>query len=1055
MVCQKSSGQSCTSESNCETIEITSSEEGCGLKASRPIDLIIQTPASQTQIISTLVKSIASLKESVVPDLDVLLGDSSTEDNNRRKLLQSDTLDDILAVDEGLDSASSSTKSVIAGTGNAQGAAYEDNSDSDDDERDINTRGNSPSTEQEDESSAESLMTSDSSTPSTNLTNSEDNSSNRTVLTGSLSFIVPNSTSSDISRVKDNPEYSDILSDEILTQINQPLMLTGNTNHLRSVDISVPITLTDLAEALDLVALIVEERPWSENSVNLFNDSARLLELMRFKLDSRLDSQDTDETWSVTDEIWWNLQHSTQTLDILTLNDGTQALDNIIERLIKSCQRARRGFKGSEALDDVVDVERRLRNSLQGELSTNQDSESISNDSSSTGNLEDFISMVAASFNLTLFNLYPQQLNLSFSKKYNQAWVGILGRRNKRWHEIKTLVSSRSNMGQPIATTLNHLYMVEPINTSYQRNINHSFTFKQLESLTNEMVGALSASHASKYQITNLPTSLNYPGLQLFQNGPQVTADGLNTAVAQSTMEASPRNGRNAAISIRSEDAVRKHLQTLSVLIDAKITRSANSRASRKDSRGIPETTGILRTVETALDILRKWNQSRLVDRRPEDSEENFYGNEQESDFALSLTGCLVLGWDENNNCREVYKTRCEAVELPGWSVSETDKVLNLKHICVPVETHQKIARLLHTPRRLTANFAQSVAKLFYITTYCPMLSISDCNVEERCLYSQSEHEMCQPSSSFVNHLIKANKITSLAANDDSCRSYLGFPVCMNLLAKDVCDASESCLWTGQLHDKGLQSDRSGICLTDWAQQLFQLNSSAFVNDTQFAHYIGSCQNQVEEESCTLYGLEGVETNTKLETSLPKSSSSSVRPWIVSCLTVLVTVLFLMIICILRKIHKSRHTNSKMIRSKKGRSRKPKSEPVLAKLPPYPMHTYAFELRSYGSSSQSKTPSFLFGNNPLENSETGSQSSQLRVPLQQEPRIDRYTSVTTADISEIQPISEVEEIQSSSESESEESEESWSSTEGWSDDTDEDITPESSSSPQNASSSRV
>lgn len=60
-----------------------------------------------------------------MPDLDELLalsnGGFSRDGNKRRKLLDDDTVEDILAVDEGLDSASSSTKSVISGTGNAQG----------------------------------------------------------------------------------------------------------------------------------------------------------------------------------------------------------------------------------------------------------------------------------------------------------------------------------------------------------------------------------------------------------------------------------------------------------------------------------------------------------------------------------------------------------------------------------------------------------------------------------------------------------------------------------------------------------------------------------------------------------------------------------------------------------------------------------------------------------------------------------------------------------------------------------------------------------------------
>lgn len=256
-------------------------------------------------------------------------------------------------------------------------------------------------------------------------------------------------------------------------------------------------------------------------------------------------------------------------------------------------------------------------------------------------------------------------------------------------------------------------------------------------------------------------------------------------------------------------------------------------------------------------------------------------------------------------------------------------------------------------------------------------------------------------------------------------------------MTEEACNDGNGCLWIGASHGEDIASKSVGICMTDWAQHLFQLNSTTLNNSAGFHDDIINCQSQTREDSCDTYGLEGVEANGRSQTSLPKSRSS-VRPWIVSCLTVVVTILFLMVVCISCKIHKSRHTPSKLVRSKKGRPKKTKTEAAPPKLPPFPMYSHVFELSPFGSPSQKKNGAFPYDVSALENAETGSQSSRLRVPLQQESKMERYTSATTAEISEIQPISEVEEIQPVSESESEDSEDSWSSSDGWSEDSEED-----------------
>lgn len=274
-------------------------------------------------------------------------------------------------------------------------------------------------------------------------------------------------------------------------------------------------------------------------------------------------------------------------------------------------------------------------------------------------------------------------------------------------------------------------------------------------------------------------------------------------------------------------------------------------------------------------------------------------------------------------------------------------------------------------------------------------------------------------------------------------------------MTQSACNAGDSCLWIGPTHDKDSESQNNGMCLTNWAQQLFQLNSTTIDDNVQFYKDISNCQEQLSEASCGIYGFEGEEATMMSQASLPKSSSKF-RPWIVSCLTVLVTILFLMVVCISCKIHKSRQTPSKLICSKKGRARKPtKGESASTRPPPFQMYSHVFELSTYGSpsSQKKKTSSFPDDVNALENAETGSQSSGLRVPpIQQDPRLERFTSGTNTEISEIQPVSEVDEIEPVSESESEDS---WSSTDGWSEDSEEGNVQGSGSASQEATSSKV
>jgi len=70
-----------------------------------------------------------------------------------------------------------------------------------------------------------------------------------------------------------------------------------------------------------VIATIIEERPWVESSQSLFDDATKQLEIMRFRLDSQMDSQTVDRARVGADQVWWKLQHTVQSLDTLTPQD--------------------------------------------------------------------------------------------------------------------------------------------------------------------------------------------------------------------------------------------------------------------------------------------------------------------------------------------------------------------------------------------------------------------------------------------------------------------------------------------------------------------------------------------------------------------------------------------------------------------------------------------------------------------------------------------------------------------------------------------------------------
>lgn len=447
----------------------------------------------------------------------------------------------------------------------------------------------------------------------------------------------------------------------------------------------------------------------------------------------------------------------------------SQGLNTNIARLIESCKIAKTTWtdhKRSKAFSAVVNLERRLKDLLQDGSTPDRESESTSKQLDAIESLEELISNVVKSFNRTLFSLYPQQLNIDFTRKYKQVWVEVLAKRNKKWEDIKTLVSNHSNLGQPTTTMLKQLYLVQATQASFKRNTDSFFELQTLKALIDEMVGALIASRAGKYTIERFPKTLAFPGLESWQRGPQVTAYGLNHAFKKATKEstANARSGKNKGVAIESMDAVRNHLKSLSVLIDAKINKSQNSNASEMDVGSLPEETGILRSVETALNILKKWmhfSQTQIG------QEQKFYGNKTTTDFALSLAGCMVLAPEGDGKCKTLDWTHCTGMEVRYWSVSSgVISDLESELICAPEGSEQKVAQLLHAPKQVSTKLAKPVADLFYITAYCPTLSKADCLKNEKCsIQTRFDEEVCRPSANIVNYHVEVNILFSLLNN--------------------------------------------------------------------------------------------------------------------------------------------------------------------------------------------------------------------------------------------------------------------------------------------------
>ena len=49
-------GGSCNRENNCEIVNLSQEDQGCGIKGTRVLDSIINTPASQTELVAHFVQ---------------------------------------------------------------------------------------------------------------------------------------------------------------------------------------------------------------------------------------------------------------------------------------------------------------------------------------------------------------------------------------------------------------------------------------------------------------------------------------------------------------------------------------------------------------------------------------------------------------------------------------------------------------------------------------------------------------------------------------------------------------------------------------------------------------------------------------------------------------------------------------------------------------------------------------------------------------------------------------------------------------------------------------
>jgi len=1001
------------------------------------LDLIMRTPASQTEVVAHLVETASMLRILALPELTI--EEPEEGGNHDRKLLQGD--DDlggsILNVDDDLDTntTTNTQRSEITGTAtfeddtatNEFGATEEDHDedghDHSENERSSDRKRNKENKRNEPGPAAAPAAEEEEAEGSLPSAQQEDNEEPRA---GSISFEISDYLDEDAAPVQENSELTE---DSLDNLIRTPLTLNEPIEHLLQVNTSRPVLLRDIIAALEPLTIVLEKGPDGEKVVDDFLQAAGVLEVMRFRLDSRSLSDASGRTWNVSNVIWLELQETAQSLDFAYTHD--EGVNETIGRssvtLLSSLHRAREIWDppqrsaNAQVLNSVEDRLEAVRSEKDYDMSESSSSRIVS-----VGNLDRLVSVVVDAFNRTLQEIYPTKLRLRFAEKYDQTWVQLHIARSQKWSAIMKVSASESYAGAQIVFLLRGLYRVHSSKASYS-TVPY---LRDLMDIVNDLVGSITATHSNRYTISNLPDALDSPSLQNFQKGPQITTsviDGARIAALRDVMD-SPYIDLEAFVP--ASDQVNRLLEAVTSMIDAK--------TSRENGMSLPEETAILLTMEAALNVITAWNNFALANNLENSVTEDPFGHPSITDFTLSLVGCLTLGSNADGRCHNTDRSSCVRTGLRRWdgktgmySLSANDT------ICAPDpdENGDTFAHLFEdVPSTSAAALIGWIIDLYFITAYCPYLEPENCKADERCdLFVIEDHLGCRPSSNFINYVLEANQIATLAATGDSCESYLGLPTCENFKSDHACSAADTCLWT-EGHQSQINETRD-MCMTDWVEQLKTTNPSTLRRNGLLTYTLQQCREQTTARGCRQENFEDQDLLLTHETQLPSSNSNG-SSWLIYCLSVGVGVGFaLLLYVIYRRLRKPTPVASNPRTKKSKGKKKGDVTPRPAKLVQMPMYQHTFEVDSSSGTPSQRKDDFDFVNEALETDFASASSS--RGASSYGDRMERHTSGTTAEISEIQPISEDAEIESSSESDGLDSHAGWTtSSEEWYDEED-------------------
>jgi len=1012
---------------------LSEDNQGCGIIGEMALDLIMNTPASQTEVVAHLVEISSKLRYFALPELTI--EELEEGDGHNRKLLQEEGElgGSILNVDDDLDTNTTTSvqRSEITGTADFEddaasqefGANQEEDGDDhqhSEDEKRSNQRNNNrsnnsgpaaaPAAEEEEDAqgSLQSPQKEDEDEP----------------LAGSLSFEVSEFLDGDETPSNQNGEMTE---DSWEAVIQRPLTLNEPIDHLLQVNTSTPVLLKDIIAALEPLTAVLEKGPEEKTVEDDFFQAAGVLEVMRFRLDSRSLLNASEITWNVSDAIWLDLQEMAQSLDIAySLNEGvdeTVARGSV--RLLSALRTARDVWNPRQRSGNarsLASLETRLEAvKSQREFDV---SESPSGRTVSVGSLDRLVSVVVDAFNRTLHEIYPDKLRPGFAEKYNQTWVQVHVARSQKWCAIMKITARESYLGSLIVALLRGLYsahspMASASMVPYLRDLNVT---------VDDLVGVTVATHSDRYRISNLPRALRNKSLRVWQMGPQITAATLNAARIAAVRDLEDSVYVDLETFVPASDKVTRLLEALISMIDAKASRDANGES-------LPEETAIVLTMEAALNLITAWNNFALANDLENSVSDDPFGHPSITDFTLSLVGCLTLGSNADGHCHNMDRSGCQIRGLREWDKTTGMYSLSSYHtFCAPEQNAGSLVHLFDdVPSSVISMLVEQITDLYFISAYCPFLAPDACRSDERCdLFVIEDHLGCRPSSNFINYVVENGQIAGLAATSDTCEAYLELPVCGNFKSSHACTSASTCLWTEE--HQSLSNETRDMCMIDWVEQMRTTNPKTLQRNGLLTYSLQQCREQTTARSCSQENFEDQELLSH-ESQLPSSGSKS--PWPTYLISLSAGVGFAMLVYVIwRKLYKKPAPVATPVHMKKGKGKKKGDlTPRPAKIVQLPMFQHIFEVDSSTGTPNQKRDDFDFVKEAIETDFASASSS--RVASSYGDRMERHTSGTTAEISEIQPISEDEEVESSSDSDEIDSHVGWTtSSEEWYDEED-------------------